>query len=316
MTSASPTYYFSGHETFSFRYPWLKKGFDAVRERGDIFSSEDAITILGVGRNMVCSIRHWCMTAGIIEEVKDEAGKRIGLSQPTSFGQALFADDGLDPYLEDPATLWLLHWQIASNESRAATWYWTFSSFHEIEFTIDILSSAVFKWAQTIPGKNVAYGSVRRDVECFLLTYVGSRHSRATPIEDSLDCPLVELGLIKASPNHRTFYFRRGPQEDLPDQILLYAIRRYWQAYNAHAETLSVADLSRQPGSPGRLFKIDESSLTSRLEEVESLTDGVLSFRETAGIRQLYRRKIVGLDDLDILEAAYRTYSASKGGPR
>ncbi len=22
---------FSGHETFPFRYPWLKKGFDAVR---------------------------------------------------------------------------------------------------------------------------------------------------------------------------------------------------------------------------------------------------------------------------------------------
>ena len=44
--------------------------------------------------------------------------------------------------------------------------------------------------------------------------------------EDSLDCPLVELGLIKASPDRRTFRFRRGPQEDLPDGILLYAIRQ------------------------------------------------------------------------------------------
>ena len=38
---------------------------------------------------------------------------------------------GLDPYLEDPATLWLLHWQIASNLGRATTWFWTFSHFNE-----------------------------------------------------------------------------------------------------------------------------------------------------------------------------------------
>ena len=135
-------------------------------------------------------------------------------------------------------------------------------------------------------------------------------------VEDSLDCPLVELGLIKASPDRRTFRFRRGPQEDLPDGILLYAIHHYWQVFNPHAETLSVADLSRQPGSPGRLFKIDESSLVSRLEQVEAMTDGTLSYRETAGIRQLYRRKISGLDSFDLLEAAYTASTGSAGGAK
>ena len=52
---------FSGHETFPFRYPWLKKGFDAVRENPGVFSCDDAITTLGVGKNMVSSIRHWCL---------------------------------------------------------------------------------------------------------------------------------------------------------------------------------------------------------------------------------------------------------------
>src|SRR4051812_35909504 len=93
---------FSGHETFPFRYPWLKKGFDAVLEDGDVFAREDAITTLGVGKNMVRAIRHWCLAAGVVEE-KPGAGTALRVS---ALGKLLLADGGLDPYLEDPATLW------------------------------------------------------------------------------------------------------------------------------------------------------------------------------------------------------------------
>ena len=57
---------FSGHQTFPFRYTWLKKGVDAVTENPKIFSSENASVTLGVGKNMVNSIRHWCSVAGFI----------------------------------------------------------------------------------------------------------------------------------------------------------------------------------------------------------------------------------------------------------
>src|SRR3954470_5127900 len=153
---------FSGHETFPFRYPWVKKGVDADREDGGVFLRDDAITTLGVGKNMVRSIRHWCLAAGVLEE-DGESGLR-----PTDLGSLLLANDGLDPYLEDPATLWLLHWQIASSRGRAATWFWAFSHFNEPEFTREALASAVFKWTQTLPGKQVAESSVKRDVEVFL----------------------------------------------------------------------------------------------------------------------------------------------------
>ena len=42
-----------------------------------------------------------------------------------------------------PATLWLIHWQIATNRQRAATWFYTFSHFHEPEFTRDLLTAAL-----------------------------------------------------------------------------------------------------------------------------------------------------------------------------
>jgi hypothetical protein len=48
---------------------------------------------------------------------------------------------------------------------------------------------------------------------------------------------------------------------------------------------------------------MDESSLAERLENIEKQTDGRLSYGETAGLRQLYRRE--QLDPMDILAEAY-----------
>ena len=81
-------YQFSGHETFPFRYPWLKKGFDAVLSDGGAFLREDAITTLGVGKNMVRAIRHWCLAAGVLEE-----GER-GELKVSRLGEALAATGG------------------------------------------------------------------------------------------------------------------------------------------------------------------------------------------------------------------------------
>jgi hypothetical protein len=201
------------------------------------------------------------------------------------------SDDGLDTYLEDPATLWVLHWQIASNRSRATTWFWTFSHYHEPEFTRESLTSALTKWTQTLPGKQVAESSLKRDIEVFLRTYLSARQSRGLTVEDSLDCPLVELGLITQVEGTQNYRFNRGAQPTLPNGVLAYAVLQFWDNFAPNAQTLALHDLASQPASPGRLFKIDESSLIERLESIEDWTDGALSYSDTAGSRQLLRRK-------------------------
>ena len=54
---------FSGHESFALRYLWLKKGYDALADNPEFFQRDDAMVILGVGKNMVRSIRHWGLLA-------------------------------------------------------------------------------------------------------------------------------------------------------------------------------------------------------------------------------------------------------------
>ena len=56
---------FSGHETFPFRYTGLKKGVDATLKDPYVFTKDDAIVEMGVGRNMVKCIKHWRIASGL-----------------------------------------------------------------------------------------------------------------------------------------------------------------------------------------------------------------------------------------------------------
>ena len=95
---------FSGHDTFHCRHLWLKKGYDFIKN-GNKFSQDDAVVILGVGKNMVAGINFWMRAFGVID-------KEGNLSK---FGEYILDDiNGKDPYIEDEVTLWLLHHQLVT----------------------------------------------------------------------------------------------------------------------------------------------------------------------------------------------------------
>ena len=71
MTSrpATPGFSFrySGHGTFPCRYTWLPKVVRHLLDCPTLFSDEDdAMTRLGVGKNMVRAIKFWAESAGVI----------------------------------------------------------------------------------------------------------------------------------------------------------------------------------------------------------------------------------------------------------
>ena len=63
-----------------------KRGVDATHERQDIFLQDDALVTLGVGKNMVRSIRHWGLVTGILEESKDIPNNRGRFIRPSPLG--------------------------------------------------------------------------------------------------------------------------------------------------------------------------------------------------------------------------------------
>jgi hypothetical protein len=300
MPAAKPLFFterigFSGHETFPFRTAWLKKAVDAVTVDPRVFTRDDAFVVLGVGKNMVRSIRHWALVTGVVAE-DPAAADRGRTLRVSDLGRALFADDGWDPYLEDPASIWLIHAQLAHPASGATTWYYAFNEYVGLEFTRERLRDGIIRRFQPEAGR-IHPPTVERDIDVFVRCYVPRRLDKV-PVEDSFDCPLTELGLVRMLDDGRTFQFSVGPKPTLPVEVIGYALVRLMQRRAGRQGAIALDECLYEPLSPGQIFKLDENSLMMAIEALESLTGGAFVVDETAGLRQVYVR-----GDRDVLRA-------------
>ena len=278
---------FSGHETFPLRYSWLKKTFDAIKAReGDrdnrtIFSGDDAISNFGVGKNMVTSMRYWSVAARVIEDTSDSNKGPYAL---TSLGRSLFGDGGLDPYIENPATLWLIHWQLAANPKPTTTVHFVFNHFHTATFYRQQLIDSIQRYCDSIKySAKISPHTLKRDVECFLRTYA------TRPVngeEDSLDSLLSELALIRVIGKQDGFALDRGHKPSLSDAIFLYGLISFAQSRGGN-RVFSLETVLHDPGSPGRIFLLDEEALLERLGAIEHASGEKITWSETAGLRQV-----------------------------
>lgn len=281
------THQLSGHETFPLRYGWLKKAYDAVADAGveaDIRAvfGEDAIARFGVGKNMVASIRHWAQVAGILQE---RSGDKI--TAATELGHLLFGEQALDPYMENPATLWLIHWQLAARPTKTS-WFWAFNHYPGVTFEREHLIKGLERLAKDRGWARVAAATIRNDVACFIRTYVAQSPSGRAGNDDALESPLSELGLIRGLGRRDGFRFVRGAKSSLGDGVFAYALLDFWSRHSS-AATLSLEAIAHEPGSPGRVFLLDENDVADRLADLADLTGGVIRWSETAGLKQVVR---------------------------
>ncbi len=286
---------FAGHETFTFRHGWLKKGHEAQKVDPGIFTTEEAMVRLGVGKNMVASIRHWLLAMSLAEETN---GRGV---RATDLGSRLLDDDGWDPYLENPATLWLLHWQLVSNPARSASWHLAFAHFNRHDFTKAELQQFILSFVER-NGIHARTASLDRDVECCLRTYLPAQRASGAA-EETFDCPLVELSLVQPRGEKDTYRFVVGAKPSLAPEVFGYALATFAAARALGRQLLSVQECLFGVGSPGMAFKLDENALIDLVDEVSRLTDGAVAFDETAGLRQVFFRE--ALDPLSFLERMY-----------
>lgn len=295
---------FSGHESFPLRYMWLPKAVQGLVHDSRLFADEEyAMVVLGVGKNMVRSIRHWGLMTEVLTESPSEGGGRQKAVEPSPLGTSLFGKQGLDPYLEDLSTLWLVHWKLASRPSGPTTWYWLFNMYGELEFDRDGLLTGLEDLIAR-NGWKASANTLKRDVDCCIRCYVPSEPDRRTPIEDTLDCPLAELGLIRET-GDQTFAFERGEHASLSAATVALALTEYWAQVAPGSRSMPFNNIAYAPGSPGRCFKLSESALTWRLEQLPRITNDALRFDVTAGIGQVYKTADVSTDAL--LAACYAT---------
>lgn len=309
---------FAGHETFPLRYGWLKKAYDAVslEEKsghlgGSVFNDDAAISLFGVGRNMVISMRHWGIATDILS-AEDRPGERAARITLGSLGNLLFGK-AADPHLEHPGSLWLLHWMLAGKPGRATVWHWAFNEFHEPTFDRELMRRRLQRRCEELSetgrlgkDRSISDITIRRDVECLVRTYFAATNGPRRAPEDSMESPLAELGLIQKAGVGELYRFRRGPKASLPDEVFLFALVDFWKTYFPGRRSFSVDFLTYERGSPGQVFLLDEEAVAERLVRLDALTDGALRWDESSGMRQLYAHHIEAVEPWAMLSQMYQ----------
>ena len=308
--AAVPT--FARHETFHPRYGWFRKAYSYVAEDPRIFVREDAPVRIGVGKNMVRAIRFWGFAAKLIKVDPQSSNRRSPDLIPTHLGKALFGDSGWDRYMEDPGTLWLLHWLLLASPSQLPVWWLAFNEFPAVEFTEADLEAAIPTQLKTaVEWREPHPSSVKKDISALLRTYAPAERSRRTGIDDILDCPLRELNLIGRSTATNRYRFTLGAKPTLPSAILAYAAVNYIDQTKTGGNTVTLSRLAHEPGSPGRAFKLTEGELLAALDTTVDDTDNLALTTSTGAIQLSWSGKLSEIAN-EILDNYYGSSLSSE----
>lgn len=290
------------HQTFHLRAGWLVKALHALKDDPEALSRPDSHHQLGVGKNMLESIRYWTLTADLAAVSGRAPTSRRMQLELTKLGRLLLAKD---PYFEDIASLWVIHLALASTET-APAWYWLFNEAEGFELSDSEFFNQFSGWlADAAPGMSFSEPQVRRELSCLRRTYLHEAGGmKSSTLDDQLTCPLSSLNLVRRAESG-ALQLRVGPKPHLPPEVVLYALQCFALAENR--ETFSLDDLRWEPRSPGRLLALDAATLSDHLLHAQSHPGSGIHLTQTAGLRSV---SIVRLEPTSLLDGYYERHAA------
>lgn len=270
-----------GNESFNIREGWLRKGMRCVQAFPTLFSRDDAMEILGVGSKMVKSIRYWLKTTGLTEE-RAPVGRVREQILTEKFGEVV---DQYDRYFDDVFTLFLLHYNIVKNaEGLSVAWDIFFNNYDGQDFTKD---NMIEKCKEEL-NKRLAEGATFSESlfadDCASILRMYNATDVAEDPEESLSCPLIELGLIRKNANKKGTYVKTPPARELLDKMaVLYVIL---DNIEEGKESVSIESLINDANNIGKVFNLDRVLINEYLDQLR--VSGYITLNRTAGLDMVY----------------------------
>lgn len=285
---------FSGHESFICKQFWLKKVFDFSKEKKP-FNDDTSVVDLGVGKNMVASLRFWGKAFGMLDDA----------DSPTEIANYLFSKKGKDIYLEDFGTIWLLHYYLVKT-NRASIYSLMFNEFRKerIDFTKEQLHAFLKRKCEESSPNTYNVNTITTDINVFLRNYLKPEKDEKLEIEEDFSGVLIDLDLIKQykqrMDNSTVRWYKIEGQDriDLPYQIVLYAILDNYE----NQKSITFRELQVGNNSPGMVFALNAEGLYNKLQQITHNYKQVI-YTETAG-NQLLQFK-TSLNKEEILNDYY-----------
>ena len=268
------------HESFSIREGWLAKGLIAIKNDPKVFSSPNATDILGIGTNMVKSLKYWMLATKLIEE----KNRNIVL---TELGEIIYEHD---LYLEDNFTWWLIHINLLLNLDDAYIFntffnkcnYSTFSKKNIFEQICNLLTLDNYEYNEK---------TLQDEINMIIKTY--SIDEKIENLENNFICPLSELSLIKKI--DRDTYERIKPTyKDLHYLIVYYNILNILN----DKEYIGIDELFKIDNSPVKLLNLDKNLLNEYLDEMKR--NELILINRTAGLNMIYLNRKLSLTDISL----------------
>ena len=263
-----------GHESFCIREGWLSKGLHAVRENPKVFSKSQGADVLGVGTNMVKSIRYWLKASALAVE---QTGKGMQL---TEFGQLVYQ---YDPYMEDIFTLWCIHLNIVKQAELATSWYLFFSDFMLEEFKReDVEEFLRMELEKYTMQEEINARAVKEDCNVLLQMYARDPKKEVDP-EDKINSPLEKLGIIR---KNGQVYRRVQPDlERFPEEVVCYLLQGIWKDTTA----LNIDNFYHGPLGVYKTLGLSMSAYQDCLAILERKE--YIDINRTAGLDMIYKKQ-------------------------
>lgn len=280
---------FAGHETFHLRDGWLRKGLLICHVPGDKgLPSPDAADILGVGSNMIKSIRHWLNATMLTfpQVVEMKGGKATVRSE---LAEVILRHD---PYFQSEATWWALHVNLANNPDFAFAWNWFFNDFKANRFEKAYCVESFKRSLEFNPSfRCPAQKTLDKDISVILASYAQSIPRLELTPEDTKDCPFLRLGLLTFS-RESGFYIPQFGMKDIPSVMLGYSIMASGGDDPSERDkeyvSLSISEAVSRRSGPGRALMMRPEELYDfALKAEQELGDEWVRVRGMAGNRMI-----------------------------
>lgn len=279
----------TGHDTFQCRSLWLKKGYDFIKNNRS-FKDNDAVVYLGVGKNMVSSIRFWMRSFDIIDE--DD--------KLTEFGILLLDDTGFDPYLEDEGSLWLLHFKLVI-KNYSSIYNLLFNEFRKekIEFTKESFVKYINRKCIEFNIKEIKDNTILDDFAVMTKMYLRS-DSQNKDKEDNYSGLLTELNLLKniGEKNDELFVIENSDKENIPYDILLYCILEA----GGFESSINLNKIESDFNNIGSIFGINRNGIINHINIITKYYKNIV-YSDYAGIKELQIKKKI--NPITVLEKYY-----------
>ena len=278
-------YVFSGHESFSCRMLWPIKGYDYIND-GNSFNDPNSVIMLGVGKNMVASIRYWLKALGLTEHDK-----------PSTLAKYLFDEaQGKDRYLESLGTLWLLHFLlVVLNEATLYNILFLRYQKERKQFAKEqVLNFVKRLMAEDDRLKQFNSNTVGKDFGVLVQNYVQPSKPKSYEDYSSL---LIDLNLIRNDNSDRGYAFNIEGKRTVPTEIFLYAV--LWM--KGSDRTVSYDTLQ----NVGLVFCMTDMEEIEMLQQIDREYSEYVQYSDHAGIRQLLFKEGKQMNPIDLLNRYY-----------